>query len=1078
MKRLDQGGETVVDSVRVEPSRSTSAEAGEASGDAVDLQVFRDAWRDKIGDLTGPIPLELPPFREVNHAIPLIDETKRLSPRYSKCPEVLRPQLMEKIEKYTTAGWWEERNVPQASPLLCVLKKNGKIRTVVDCRERNANTVKDLTPFPDQEMIRSDVAKAPFRSKLDMSDAYEQIRICVEDVPKSAFSTFISTLVSNVMQQGDCNAPATFQRLMTRIFRSHLGTFVYVYLDDIFIYSYSLDDHERHLGVVFDILRKNRLYLSAAKVDLYSSRMDCLGHLIDDRGIHADTDKMRDVRGWPRPLNYHDVQRFLGLVNYLAQFMPDVSAYTSPLSNMSKQRYFDWTPLHEKCFESIKQLACRTPILKPIDHDRAKECGEQIFLICDASVAGIGAYYGQGRTWDTCRPAGFMSKKFSSAQLSYRTYEQETIAILEGLMRWEDKFLGRPVQVITDHRTLEFFEMQGRLSNRQIRWYEFLSRFQYKIVYVEGRKNVVADALSRYYSSLPEGYDIPEDVWVTSDRRLDPDGEDLPPARVIEMRASRAVRRAALSVGIAESSPVGGGDDGDVGNDVVWDSGSPATPFSVRLGGRRFTEVVRDGYEDDRVFGKVLAEPSHHPRFTVRDGMVYTSNPVGREVLCIPGASSEGRRVTEIAIDQAHRIVGHKMSRKTLDYIRRWYWWPTMAKDVDLFCKSCGSCQTTKSSTMKPRGLLHSLPIPRRPWGSVGMDFVGPFPQSKGFDFLLIVICRFTSMVHLIPTYTTSTARDIAWLYLKEVVRLHGVPDTIVSDRDPRFVARFWRELHKLVGTKLLMSTAYHPQTDGMAERAVRNVSQVLRTMVSHDQTDWADKCPMAEFAINSTVSSTTEFTPFELNYGWIPTIVPGVDNTPFQGVREFVDQAVMNLSAAHDAIIANRVMQTHHANRRRGKDHILPVGSLVYLSTEELNLPKGRARKLIPKFIGPYPIMEAHPEVSTYKLKLPQELVNRRIHPVFHVSRLKPHVPNDDDRFPHREVQVYYDFGDDPETEWVVDEIIDHRWRRNQLELRVRWNLGDLTWEPIRSCEQLVALDNYLDLQGSSDPMELPRTH
>ena len=351
------------------------------------------------------------------------------------------------------------------------------------------------------------------------------------------------------------------------------------------------------------------------------------------------------------------------------------------------------------------------------------------------------------------------------------------------------------------------------------------------------------------------------------------------------------------------------------------------------------------------------------------------------------------------------------------------------------------------------------------------MDFVGPFPQSKGFDFMLIVICRFTSMVHLIPTYTTATAKDVAWLYLKEVVRLHGIPDTIVSDRDPRFVSRFWRELHKLVGTKLLMSTAYHPQTDGMAERAVQNASQVLRTMISHDQTDWVDKCPMAEFAINSTVSSTTEFTPFELNYGWIPTMVKGVDNTPFQGVHEFVDQAVMNLSTAHDAIIANRVMQTHHSNKQRGKEHFLPVGSLVYLSTEELNLPKGRARKLMPKYIGPYTVIEAKPEVSAYKIKLPQELVNRHIHPVFHVSRLKPHVPNDDEQFPHREVQTFYDFGDDPETEWVVNEIIDHQWRRNQLELRVRWSLGDLTWEPSRNCKQLVALDNYLDLQGSSDP-------
>jgi hypothetical protein len=195
--------------------------------------------------------------------------------------------------------------------------------------------------------------------------------------------------------------------------------------------------------------------------------------------------------------------------------------------------------------------------------------------------------------------------------------------------------------------------------------------------------------------------------------------------------------------------------------------------------------------------------------------------------------------VTEIAIDQAHRVLGHKSSRKTLDYIRRWYWWPNMVKDITTFCESCGMCQTTKSSTQKPEGLLHSLPIPSRPWESIGMDFIGPFPKSHGMDYLLLVICRLTSMVHLIPTKTTAKATDIAWLFVKEIVRLHGLPESIVSDRDRKFVSKFWKETHRMMGVKLLMSTAFHPQTDGASERAVRNVSQVLRTAVADNQKDW-----------------------------------------------------------------------------------------------------------------------------------------------------------------------------------------------------------------------------------------------
>ena len=142
--------------------------------------------------------------------------------------------------------------MPQAAPLLCVLKKNSKLRTVIDTRQHNDNTVKDVTPLPDQEIIREDVVQARYQSKIDLADAYKQVQVQPEDVPKMAFSTIAGTYVSNVVQQGDCNAPATFQRLMTLIFRDVIGRFLHVYLDNIFIYSDSIEEHEKYLKLVFD----------------------------------------------------------------------------------------------------------------------------------------------------------------------------------------------------------------------------------------------------------------------------------------------------------------------------------------------------------------------------------------------------------------------------------------------------------------------------------------------------------------------------------------------------------------------------------------------------------------------------------------------------------------------------------------------------------------------------------------------------------------------------------------------------------------------------------------------------------
>ena len=499
------------------------------------LAKLRAAWEDKAADILTGVPHRLPPFREINHKIPLIDESKIYNYHLPRCADAFKTQLLDKIKLYKEAGWWVEVNVPQAAPMLCITKKDGKkLCTALDARKRNDNTVKDVTPFPDQEQIRTEVARGKYRSKIDMSNAYEQIRVEPEDVWKTAFATVYGTFLSNTMQIGDCNVPATFQRIMTAIFRDFIGRFVHVYLDDIFVYSNSKEEHEEHLKMVFDKLREWEFFLEKSKLDLYSKKLECLGHFIDDKGIHADPDKMSRVRDWPVPKDKNDLQKFVGLVQYLAHFMPDVTAWTGPLAAIQgESSSFMWLPIHQTCMDNIKSLACKTLILRPIDPAKP----EPIWVICDASVAGVGAVYGQGPEWQTCRPAGFMSKKFSAAQHNYRVFEMETIAILEALLKWEDKLIGNRIHVVTDHRALEFFKTQKRLSHRQMRWMEYLSRFDFDIQYVKGNSNTVADSLSRYYQLDNANKKIPIYDFVNADIRLDPEGEDLPWSRVVEIRA-------------------------------------------------------------------------------------------------------------------------------------------------------------------------------------------------------------------------------------------------------------------------------------------------------------------------------------------------------------------------------------------------------------------------------------------------------------------------------------------------------------------------------------------------------------
>ena len=183
----------------------------------------------------------------------------------------------------------------------------------------------------------------------------------------------------------------------------------------------------------------------------------------------------------------------------------------------------------------------------------------------------------------------------------------------------------------------------------------------------------------------------------------------------------------------------------------------------------------------------------------------------------------------------------------------------------------------------------------------------------------------------------------------------------IVSDCDAKFTSAFWRETHRMLGVKLLMSTVFHPQTNGVSECAIHTVTQILHMMVQPDQKDWVTKVPMVKFAINSSISSSTGFAPFELNYGHIPRIMEHVGKgkpSEAPGVQTFMHQALENLAMVHDTIIESRIAQTYHTNKRKGVAPKFEVGDLIYLSTQNLSMPKGHTRKLIPKYIGPIKVL------------------------------------------------------------------------------------------------------------------------
>jgi hypothetical protein len=352
------------------------------------------------------------------------------------------------------------------------------------------------------------------------------------------------------------------------------------------------------------------------------------------------------------------------------------------------------------------------------------------------------------------------------------------------------------------------------------------------------------------------------------------------------------------------------------------------------------------------------------------------------------------------------------------------------------------------------------------------MDFITQLPRTKsGFDAIVVFVDTFSKMVHLIPSRTTATAPDTAQIFFDHVFKLHGLPSSIISDRDTKFTSRFWQSLFRTMGTRLAMSTAYHPQTDGQTERANRTLEDMLRAFVNYRQDNWDSLLPAAEFACNNAPNASTQMTPFRLCYGRDPTdpysqITKFPDSIP--AAADFHCQRRNAIKQATDALVLAKANQEKYANQSR-RDVSFSVGDQVLLSSSHIHLASQAqrpSRKLQARFIGPYPILAKVSPVA-YKLELPPSL---NIHPVFHVSLLRAYTTPSSipDRVPSRPPPPPAVTMDDHE-EYEVETILDQRTRHRNIEYLVKW-VGypdhDASWEPVANLTN--AADIIKDFEAS----------
>ena len=971
-----------------------------------DLKRRIKAVFDRYDDITKE-PSGLPPARAWDFGIELEDDATIPQQRtYRMSPaelEEVKRQLQDLLER----GWIQPSSSPYGAPILFARKKGGALRMCVDYRQLNAVTKKNRTPLPRIDELLDSLHGATVFSSLDLFKGYHQLRVKEEDVHKTAFRTHYGLFEFKVMCFGLTNAPAQFQTMMNKILSPYLGRFCVVYLDDILIYSRTPEEHEQHVDKVLQLLRQHKLHVQVSKCFLARKRVEFLGHIVEGGQIRMDPRKVKAVQDWPTPSSPRDVRGFLGLAGYYRKFIHRFAGRAAPLFDLTKHDVdFKWTTGHQAAFDDIKAAMAEEPVL--IIPDTSPK--SKYTLYTDASGFALGAVLLQDQG-NGLQPVAYHARKMNKHECNYPVHEQELLGVVDALRTFRCYLDGcAEFTVITDHHSLKYFFSQRELSRRQVRWLQIIAPFQraMNIVYKKGAMNH-ADALSRR-----------------------PDLKD-------------ALQRLKLL------------DDYEMNEEELEDEAFNFNLQASLIDNTALLSDIKKCYRRDKMYSK-----GSLPTWITKqpDGlfMAYGTR------ICIPDVKELKKTIMSEFHDAP--TCGHSGVNKMQRRMSLHFWWPRMSREIRSYVNACPTCQLNKPVNHKPYGPLQPHDAPTRPWQVVSLDLITDLPSCEGMDAVVVFCDLLTKMSIFEPTTKTVTAEELAKLFQRQVFRRHGIPEKLVSDRDPRFMSEFWQQLFRRLGTKLNISTAYHPQTDGQTERTNRTLEQIIRCYVNPLHNDWLEYLYLAEFAFNSQVSASTSMTPFMANYGFNPAAPADLGLPTARTAASNLEEHITRLQELHKfattTVTEAHARQAAYANRSR-----LPVpfrvGDHVKIQAHPFTFGQQPCPKFRNRFVGPVKILQQVSPVA-FKVQLPP---GARCHDVFHVSRLEKWTT--DAAFNRKSPQPAPLIAD-PAAEFVVDKLVDVDFNSNSTGLlfKVKWASpfdGDDydSWEPLRGLNKLSALDDFL---------------
>lgn len=858
----------------------------------------------------------------ISHDIRLLDDVP-VRQRYRRIPpseyEVVKTHINQLLESQVI----RESSSPYASPIVLVRKKDGGLRLCVDYRLLNSKTRKDAFPLPRIEESLDALSGARWFSTIDLASGYNQVPVAEQDRSKTAFCTPFGLFEFNRMPFGLCNAPSTFQRLMQRMFGDQQGQSLLLYLDDIIIYSSSVEQHLQRLEMVLDRLQREGLKAKPEKCAFFQQQVLYLGHVISSQGVSTDPKKVEAVANWQRPRHISELRSFLGFASYYRRFVDGFAKLAKPLHQLvadlagTKSRKGSgqalgaaWTPLCEGSFNALKSKLVSAPVLAYADFSRP------FILETDASHSGLGAVLSQ-ETDSGVRPVAYASRGLRPTERNMSNYSSMKLEFLA--LKWAvtEKFreylLGHKCVVYTDNNPLSHLQ-SAKLGAVEHRWAAELAVFDLEIKYRSGRSNRNADALSRQYVPAPclappllPGTLVPNSIQ--SNLHLGP---------VVSATQSLV----SILPSHSASDLRGMQEDDPLLKEVLffWHRGSLPTSAERRQLSHPATALLRQWdrlvEEDGVLFRRVFRS----------DG--------GEEFLqlVLPAV------LKQETLHQLHQEHGHQGIERTIELVRQRGYWPGMASDIKNWVQQCERCQIAKDSGRVPHSYMGHL-LASRPNEIVAIDFTLLEPSRNGLENVLVLTDVFSKFTVAVPT-RDQRASTVAQVVVSEWFYKFGVPSRLHSDQGRSFESSLIHQLCALYSVAKSRTTPYHPAGNGQCERFNRTLHNLLRTLPASRKRDWASCLPQVLFCYNTTPHQSTGESPFYLMFGQEPRLpvdfLLGRVQDPVPGeVQDWVAEHRARLKVAFEGAHGRLLAAAGRRKERhdqRVRDAPLPVGQLVYL--------------------------------------------------------------------------------------------------------------------------------------------------